>query len=491
MPRALFHIMFSLFAAAHCLAQPQKAAKDSLLQIIKLERKDTSAINAYIELSRFYRARQPDSAIYFLRTALKLAEQTGATRHISRACTGIAVIFNFQSLGDSALPYLERALKIARGLNDRYMEAETEGNLGIAYFNKVQFAGALEHYLAALRIYESLKEEHNISKIYNNIANLYFVQDDNKRALEYYTLSLKIAFRENDKYKLASTYNNIALIYNDMGLHDTALVYQKKSLAMAEEMKDKFGIGLLNSNVGKSYFKLGRYEEAIGYFKRAIAIKSEFGDVNGLLNAYASLGDSYYKTGEHAKAIVSYRKGIEFGKGNKNYGVLGDASYGMYNAYKALGKIVPALQALELYTAYHDSGISMRKAREIEELSKQYETEKKQAHIEILEKEQEVGRLKVLSQASDLRKQRVVILSISFILLLLVVLSYFIYKSYRQKKRDHATIVSQKEEVERQKTIIEVKQKEILDSIHYARRIQSSLLPSERYIERVLGRHRK
>jgi len=37
-----------------------------------------------------------------------------------------------------------------------------------------------------------------------------------------------------------------------------------------------------------------------------------------------------------------------------------------------------------------------------------------------------------------------------------------------------------------QKELIEEKQKEILDSIHYAKRIQSSLLPTEVYIERVL-----
>lgn len=36
------------------------------------------------------------------------------------------------------------------------------------------------------------------------------------------------------------------------------------------------------------------------------------------------------------------------------------------------------------------------------------------------------------------------------------------------------------------KRIIEEKQKEILDSIHYARRIQHSLLPSDKYLTRVL-----
>jgi hypothetical protein len=37
-----------------------------------------------------------------------------------------------------------------------------------------------------------------------------------------------------------------------------------------------------------------------------------------------------------------------------------------------------------------------------------------------------------------------------------------------------------------QKRMIEEKQKEILDSIHYAKRIQKSLLPNEKYITRIL-----
>jgi tetratricopeptide (TPR) repeat protein len=481
---------FSLFliAAFPALAQGKKLNKDSLLRVISLNRQDTATANALIEISRIHRSKSPDSAILFLHKALSLAERLSSKKHIARACTGLGVIYNFQSIGDSSLRYLGRSLKIARALNDPYLEAETEGNIGISYFNKVQYAAALEHYFRALRIYESVKEEHNISKIYNNIANLYFIQDDNKRALEYYTLSLRIAFRENDKYKLASTYNNIALIYGDMGLHDTALVYQKKSLAMAEEMKDEFGIGLLHSNIGKSYFRLGRYGEAIGHFKQAITIKTDFGDVNGLLNAYSSLGDCYFKTREYGKAIESYRKGIEAGEGNKNYGVLSDAAKGLYHAYKTVGKTAPALAALEMYATYNDSAIKLRKVKEIEELSRQYETGKKEAQIRILEKDQELVKLKVQTQEADLKKQKLVILSISFILLLLAVLSYFIYKSYRQKKRDHATIVAQKDEVELQKRIIEEKQKEILDSIHYAKRIQRSLLPSDKYLERVLRR---
>jgi hypothetical protein len=48
------------------------------------------------------------------------------------------------------------------------------------------------------------------------------------------------------------------------------------------------------------------------------------------------------------------------------------------------------------------------------------------------------------------------------------------------------TIQKAKETITAQKTIISEKNKDMLDSMNYAKRIQDSLLPSEKYIERVL-----
>ena len=45
----------------------------------------------------------------------------------------------------------------------------------------------------------------------------------------------------------------------------------------------------------------------------------------------------------------------------------------------------------------------------------------------------------------------------------------------------------QKEEVTEQKEKVEEKQKEILDSIRYAKKIQTALITSERYIYRKLN----
>jgi adenylate cyclase len=50
-----------------------------------------------------------------------------------------------------------------------------------------------------------------------------------------------------------------------------------------------------------------------------------------------------------------------------------------------------------------------------------------------------------------------------------------------------AEVVAQKTEIEKQNRLLEEKQKEILDSIHYARRIQYTQLPTEKYISRILA----
>jgi hypothetical protein len=70
---------------------------------------------------------------------------------------------------------------------------------------------------------------------------------------------------------------------------------------------------------------------------------------------------------------------------------------------------------------------------------------------------------------------------------LLLILTFVILGSLTKSRKDNKIIQHQKKEVEAQKVLLEEKQKEILDSIRYAKRIQNSLLPTDKYIERKLG----
>jgi serine phosphatase RsbU (regulator of sigma subunit)/outer membrane protein assembly factor BamD (BamD/ComL family) len=92
------------------------------------------------------------------------------------------------------------------------------------------------------------------------------------------------------------------------------------------------------------------------------------------------------------------------------------------------------------------------------------------AYIQVLEIQKSKDSAALL-QTQQVVDQRGTALTYGFIgLLILLLVLGLLYRSYNQKKRSNIEITSQKE-------IIEVKNREIVDSINYAKRIQDSILP--------------
>ena len=78
------------------------------------------------------------------------------------------------------------------------------------------------------------------------------------------------------------------------------------------------------------------------------------------------------------------------------------------------------------------------------------------------------------------RQRNLILMSGAIILVLLLFFGRFIYKRYQ-------VIKVQKEEINQQKMAVEMKSREVLDSIIYAKRIQDAILPSISYINSCLA----
>ncbi|MGM0463235.1 MAG: YfiR/HmsC family protein [Bacteroidota bacterium] len=99
---------------------------------------------------------------------------------------------------------------------------------------------------------------------------------------------------------------------------------------------------------------------------------------------------------------------------------------------------------------------------------------------------------KIKIQLESIEKQKLMLYAAIFVLLLLSFLAYYIYRGYRIKREanikleeKNRTIMAQKDEIEKQRDIAEIQRdqiayqkKHITDSIMYAKRIQTALLPS-------------
>ena len=105
----------------------------------------------------------------------------------------------------------------------------------------------------------------------------------------------------------------------------------------------------------------------------------------------------------------------------------------------------------------------------------QYEFDKKEA----LAKTEQTKKDEIA--AKEKQRQQIVLYATSGGLLLFIVLAGLIFKNLQTNKKKNKIISHQKQ-------LVEEKQKEIIDSIRYAKRIQHSLLPTEKYIEKSLNR---
>ncbi|PCJ28142.1 MAG: hypothetical protein COA97_02375 [Flavobacteriales bacterium] len=93
---------------------------------------------------------------------------------------------------------------------------------------------------------------------------------------------------------------------------------------------------------------------------------------------------------------------------------------------------------------------------------------------------------KIKSQNIRLDNEKKIKYYLYFGLILLLIIITIIYIAFRNKKKDNAIIAKQKNEVQKQKDIIEQTHQEITDSIIYAKRIQNAILPPDKVVKEYL-----
>ncbi|MBK9285602.1 MAG: hypothetical protein IPM51_14975 [Sphingobacteriaceae bacterium] len=133
----------------------------------------------------------------------------------------------------------------------------------------------------------------------------------------------------------------------------------------------------------------------------------------------------------------------------------------------------------ELVNSYKSNSNNL--ALKVAELGTKLETEKKQREIEQLKSERELNALSITAKNIEIESQNHIIILFVSGLLLCGVLIFFTIRSNLLRKKIYLELQEQKREIEE-------KQKEILDSINYAQRIQRSHLPTDKYINNKINK---
>jgi len=445
MKRSLLFIILSLFAIrGYSQVSEKDPAIDSLRMVLKTAKQDTSRINTLNDLSWKY-LRRSDFALAdsLAKETVILAKKLNFKKGQGTALNILGAICREQGNYPSALDYYLRSLKIIEETGNQRALATSLNNIGIVYNYQGDLKKALDYFSRALTIREKIDDKRGISMSLITIGVVYKRQSDYQKALDCYFRALKISEETEDKYGIANALNNIGNIYHDQGDYEKARANDLRTLKINEEIGNKYGVAVCFINLGSTYFETGNTKLAIEYEIKALQLAKKIEALELIKEANQLLSEAYMKSKQHEKALEHY----------KAYIVVKDSLFNEDNTKKLVQS-------------------EMNFNFEKKEQAAKLEQEKKDAIA--LEEQQ---------------KQKVIRNSFIGGFALLLILSVVIFRSYRNKQKANQLINLQKQEVEQQKHVIEEKQKDILDSIHYAKRIQDALLKEEQHVSEHLPEH--
>ena len=457
MKSQLFIICFITFFVFTGKSQTD-TKKDSLLLVIKQAKNDTSKINTMIAASKYLMYKEPTEALKIITTALQKSTE----------------------------------IKWDKGKEQAFYTK------GIYYYSQSEFTKTIECWLEALKYKEARKDNDGIRSMIGNLGLVYWNLGENKKALDYLFKALKLSTEAGDKIKMASQKGNIGMVYFKLNDYGKALTYFFDALEMAE--KQGFNEIKKNTigNIGVVYFHQGDYAKAKEYYLKSLQFQQEAGDKQGISRQLGNIGALYVKAPQLAIEKGNPKKGLFLAEEYLDKALKLSNETGALNLiseqedfYSTLeekrGNWKNAIYRYKKHILLRDSINSEENKKLIVKKEIQYEFDKKAAADSVAyAKETEVNVALLKQKEAEIKSKQLQQWGLGIGLLLVLIFSGFLYNRIQIIQKQKHLIELQKQQVEHQKHLVVEKNHEILDSITYAKRIQSAILPPQRLIKEFL-----
>ncbi len=419
-----------LFFVFPCFCFAQSLGKDSL--ILSLEKlTDKEKVEILNDICFQSRYSDPNLAMEAGLLGLELAKKLNNNKEVFLN-NNTGLLFLDKGKYEKALEYFISGEKIAHRNSDKKGIGISMLNSGVVYQYQHLYEKSLMNFSSALKVFKEIDDKKRIALVLISFGGLYYDLKDNAKALDYFLQSLKIVEELNDIDGIASGLNNIAVIYEEMKNYSKAMEYHKKSLKIFRGQLNSRSASASLYNIALIYKSQNDIENALNYIDSAAVIAKDLNAMELLKEYYSTLSEIYYAKNDFKTALHYYTLKAEI----------------------------------------KDSLINKDLNKQIVEMSTKYQSEKKEKENQILTQKNDLQNL-------SLNRQKIINYSISFGLVLVIGLAFFIFRGYKQKQKTNLQLEEKNVLIEQKNKIVEEKNKDITDSIRYAKRLQTAILKPE------------
>lgn len=392
--------------------------------------------------------------------------------------------------------HVEQVANSLRTLGELYSNAADSGNPG-NYYNTL--AIALEKLKLSLALYKSIHYT-KLQGIYVSLGQVYFSQTDYQQSLNYELMALKTAESVHDTtMQLCQINNHIGITLFHLEDYEKAIDYFKNAIETAKRYKDNETIYTLAINIVDSYVKIkkpldakvflenisknyakpkddiqlnsriaGSYLTVYMLLKQYQLAKTYSDQLLSMLNnnkigqidisvIYVLLIKYYIFSNQYSLARIYLTKNDSLALKSGDPVRIGNNNYWWFVLDTSQHHYQSAIAHLLGYHQIKDSVYTVAKSRQVQQLQIQFETQKKESQISLL------NQTTKLDHASLQRANLVKNITIGGIILALIIAGLF-YRQYRQKQKANLAI-TQKNELITQKNELITQKNEMLQHL--------------------------
>ena len=394
-----------------------------------------------------------------------------------------------------AIRMYKESLLLRKKFNDQSGIAQSLNNLGYLYEKMGNYSTALEYHQKSYGIRLSIHDNAgmggsliNIGRIYDNYI------EDRKSAIAYYRKSLPLAIMSNDKKLQAIALDNIGVAFRKIAqtevprlltkskdaAFDSALYYFRLSYYIRKKENDERGIAYTLNNLGEIKQIQENMDSARWFFEKSLQIRRKLNDKKDIAFSLTNLATTYFKQANYTQARVLADEAYQLSNQTGFPENIKRIAFLMHELALIKKDYKTSLERYKTFILMRDSIQNQENKKTLIQKQYQFEYESKVRSDSLLRAEEN----KVIhAQFKQERTQRYALwgglVSVIFIAGLL-------WNRFRVTQKQKDIIEMKEAETQKQKVLIELKNSELLSSIEYAKRIQATILPSQKELSQHL-----
>ncbi|WP_118194522.1 tetratricopeptide repeat-containing sensor histidine kinase [Albibacterium indicum] len=425
-------IVFSLLDSVFAQTKNQTAAED----LLTIDNKDSLWVIKAIDFTReIHRTSHDAQKEYrYAEEAVDAALQLNDTLLYAKALDNLGLLYRYHQWYAQAVTLHSKAFQLVESKSvDPINKMIFANNAGVAARYDQQYDLSISYYLKALKIAEQVKNLKNIAISSNGLGNaISQIPGRSEEALAYFQRALDAETQLGDSLGMAMDLLSISDYYIEKGDFNEAFRHLEQLMDINQKRKDVFGMAITYEYYGHAYFKQNQnIQQANHYYNQARELYLEMENALKAAQMLHSLGKVQEQFGQLPEALKFYDQSISIADSLHSKALIMENAYRISDVKKQQGDYRSSLEYYQMAENFEDSIDMAKQEVQVASLIHQYNLEKKEAQIALLENEKLLNAERLATQQTKIKTERIFYLILLFVALLTI---FFIAVQYRNRK---------------------------------------------------------